>query len=283
MYLNRFHLTRMPFEISPDPAFFFSSTMHKLALSMLEYAIVSGSELCLVTGEVGSGKTTLLHCLLARAQGRATIGVISNTHRAFGDLLDLILGAFFLDDSDASTATKYKRFVAFVEGERKLGRRAVLIVDEAQNLTIDDLEAIRILTNVNAAGRKCLQIVLVGQPELREKLQQRSLRQLVQRIPVDVDLKSLTHKEIGCYVIHRLRLCGGDERLFTPAAIDAVARHSQGVPRVINLLCDLALVFAYAEHAPAVTGTIVDDVVREKTAEGLFWVRDAAPTNGDAL
>jgi len=277
MYLNRFRLTRMPFEISPDPAFFFASSMHRLALSMLEYAIVAGSELCLVTGAVGSGKTTLVQCLLARTQGRETIGVVSNTHRAFGDLLDLILNAFLIDDGGASAAAKYRRFATFVEAERKLGRRAVLIVDEAQNLSIDDLEAIRILTNVNGAGRKCLQIILVGQAELREKLRERSLRQLVQRIPVDVDLKSLTQRDVACYVAHRLRLAGGDEALFTPSAIEAIARHSRGVPRVINLLCDLALVFAYAEHAPRVTDAIVEDVVREKGAEGLFWLRGDDP------
>jgi len=273
MYLNRFRLSRMPFEISPDPAFFFESSMHRHALAMLEYAIVAGSELCLVTGPVGSGKTTLVQCLLARTQGRETIGVVSNTHRAFGDLLDLILNAFLIDDGAAATSAKFRSFAAFVEAERKLGRRAVLIVDEAQNLTADDLEAIRILTNVNGAGRKCLQIILVGQAELREKLRERSLRQLVQRIPVDVDLKSLNARDVGCYVAHRLRTVGGDEGLFTPAAIEAIARHSRGVPRVINLLCDLALVFAYAEYAPRVTDVIVEDVVREKGAEGLFWLR----------
>jgi type II secretory pathway predicted ATPase ExeA len=274
MYLNRFHLTRMPFEVSPDPGFFYASTMHRLALSMLEYAIVAGSELCLVTGEVGSGKTTLVQCLLARTPGaRTTIGVVSNTHRVFGDLLDLILGAFQIVE-DGGSAAKYRRLLAFVEDERRAGRRAALVVDEAQNLSVDDLEAIRILTNVNVGGRKALQIMLVGQPELRAKLKEPSLRQLVQRIPVDVDLKSLTRKDVGCYVVHRLRVCGGDSGLFSPAAIDAIARYSRGVPRVINLLCDLALVFAYAEHAPAVTDSIVADVVREKGAEGLFWHRD---------
>jgi len=274
MYLNRFHLTRMPFEVSPDPAFYYASTMHRLALSMLEYAIVAGSELCLVTGEVGSGKTTLVQCLLSRTLGaQTTIGVVSNTHRVFGDLLDLILGAYRIED-DGGSAAKYRRLLAFVDEERRAGRRAVLIVDEAQNLSVDDLEAIRILTNVNVGGRKALQIMLVGQPELRARLKEPSLRQLVQRIPVDVDLKSLTRKDVGCYVVHRLRMCGGDGALFSPAAIDAIARYSRGVPRVINLLCDLALVFAYAEHAPAVTDSIVDDVVREKGAEGLFWHRD---------
>ena len=274
MYLNRFGLSRMPFEISPDPAFFFASSMHRHALAMLEYAIVAGSELCLVTGPVGSGKTTLVQCLLARTQGRETTGVVSNTHRAFGDLLDLILNAFLIDDGGTSTAAKFRRFTAFVEAERKLGRRAVLIVDEAQNLSADDLEAIRILTNVNGAGRKCLQIILVGQAELREKLRERSLRQLVQRIPVDVDLKALTPHDVACYVAHRLRTVGGDDALFTPASIQAIARHSRGVPRVVNLLCDLALVFAYAEHAPCVTDAIVEDVVREKGTEGLYWLRE---------
>ena len=280
MYLERFQLSRMPFEISPDPTLFYASAIHRLALSMLEYSIVSGAELCLVTGEVGSGKTTLVHCLLARGGGNETIGVVSNTHRAFGDLLDLILAAFGLDaDETASSAAKYKRFVAFVERARSERRRVVLLIDEDQNLTVEDLEAIRILTNVNGIGRKALQVVLVGQPELRALLQRKELRQLVQRIPVDFDLKPLTRKDVGCYIEHRLVSCGGDRRLFTSDAIDAIAEHSAGIPRVVNLLCDLSLVFAYAEDSPCVTDVIVREVVREKSADGLFWhaTRNGAP------
>jgi len=271
MYLERFRLTRMPFEISPDPTLFFASATHRLALSMLEYAIVSGADLCLVTGEVGSGKTTLVHCLLGRGRRNDRIGVVSNTHRAFGDLLDLILGAFEIEAGDASAATKYKRFAAFVDAARAEGARVVLLIDEAQNLSVEDLEAIRILTNVNGPGRKALQVVLVGQPELRATLKRKELRQLVQRIPVDFDLKPLTRKDISCYIAHRLAACGRRETLFTPEAIDAVADHSKGIPRVVNLICDLALVFAYAEDADAVSEAIVREVVREKSADGLFW------------
>jgi general secretion pathway protein A len=273
MYLEHFELTRKPFELSPDPSFFFGSFSHRLALSMLEYAVVTSSDLCLVTGEVGSGKTTLVQCLLGRVAPAVTVGVVSNTHRVFGDLLDLILGAFDIDDTEASAATKYKRFVRFVDGQRAAGRRVVLIVDEAQNLTIEDLEAVRVLTNVNAIGAKSLQIVLVGQPELRQKLRQRELRQLVQRIPVDFDLKPLTQRDIACYVAHRVALCGGRADLFSRGAVEAVGRHSHGVPRVINLLCDLALVYAFAEQSAQVSEAIVEDVVREKRAEGLFWLQ----------
>lgn len=272
MYLEHFQLTRKPFELAPDPSFFFGSFSHRLALSMLEYAVATSSDLCLVTGEVGSGKTTLVQCLLARVAPMVTVGVVSNTHRAFGDLLDLILGAFGIDDSDGSSAAKYRRLVRFIDAQRERGQRVVLIVDEAQNLSVEDLEAVRVLTNVNALGPKSLQIVLVGQPELRQKLKQRELRQLVQRIPVDFDLKPLTQRDVACYVTHRVTLCGGCEHLFERAAVEAVCRHSRGVPRVINLLCDLSLVYAFAEHSNAVTAAIVDDVVREKAAEGLFWL-----------
>jgi general secretion pathway protein A len=271
MYLEHFHLDRKPFELSPDPELFFGSFSHRLALSMLEYAVVTGTDLCLVTGEVGSGKTTLVQCLLQRVASNTSVGVVSNTHRAFGDLLDLILGAFDIDESTGGAAQKYRAFVRFIDAQRARQRRVVLIVDEAQNLSSDDLEAIRVLTNVNASGTKVLQIVLIGQPELREKLKQRELRQLVQRIPVDFDLKPLTQRDVVCYVLHRIRLCGGAEGLFTGSALEAVCRHAHGVPRVINLLCDLALVFAFAEGNARVTETIVEDVVREKSAEGLFW------------
>lgn len=276
MYLEHFQLTRKPFELLPDPGFFFGSFSHRLALSMLEYAVVTSSDLCLITGEVGSGKTTLVQCLLARVAPLVTVGVVSNTHRAFGDLLDLILGAFHIDDVDGSAAMKYRRLVRFVDGQREQGRRVVLIIDEAQNLSVEDLEAVRVLTNINALGPKSLQIVLVGQPELRQKLKQRELRQLVQRIPVDFDLKPLTQRDVACYVAHRVALCGGREQLFDRTALDAVCRHSRGVPRVINLLCDLSLVYAFAEQRSDVTGSIVDDVVREKATEGLFWLEPEA-------
>ena len=273
MYLEHFELTRKPFELAPDPDFFFGSFSHRLALSMLEYAIVTSSDLCLVTGEVGSGKTTLVQCLLGRIAPSVTVGVVGNTHRAFGDLLDLILGAFGIDDVDGGAAAKYKRLLRFIADQRQAGRRVTLIIDEAQNLSVDDLEAVRVLTNVNAAGAKSLQIVLIGQPELRATLQRRELRQLVQRIPVDFDLKPLTQRDIACYVAHRVALCGGRPDLFSRAAVETIGRHSHGVPRVINLLCDLALVYTFAEQQMQVSETIVEDVVREKRAEGLFWLR----------
>lgn len=271
MYLEHFNLTRKPFELSPDPEFFFGSFSHRLALAMLEYAVVTSSDLCLVTGEVGSGKTTLVQCLLARVDSVVTVGVVSNTHRAFGDLLDLILGAFAIDDVDGGNAAKFKRLKGFVEAQRRLERRVVLVIDEAQNLSVEDLEAVRVLTNLNTIGARTLQIVLIGQPELRVTLQRHELRQLVQRIPVDFDLKSLTQRDAACYVTHRVRLCGGHDELFSRSALEAVGRHSHGVPRVINLLCDLALVYAFAEQSAIVTGEIVEDVVKEKSAEGLFW------------
>lgn len=272
MYLDCFGLSRKPFELSPDPEFFFASTTHRLALSMLEYSLVTCADLCLVTGEVGSGKTTLVQCLLARVTGDVRVGVVSSTHRAFGDLLDLILGAFAVDGCDAGAATRHRRLLTFFDAERAAGRRVVLVVDEAQNLSIEDLEAIRVLTNVNASGVKKLQVVLVGQPELRDKLRRRELRQLVQRIPVDFDLKPLAPADVARYVNHRLALCGGRPGLFTRGALDALARHSQGVPRVINVLCDLALVYAFAEQHETVSAAIVEDVVKEKAAHGLFWL-----------
>lgn len=272
MYLEHFQLTRKPFELSPDPGFFFGSPGHCLALSMLESALVTSSDLCLVTGEVGSGKTTLVQCLLARVGPSVTVGVVSNTHPAFGDLLDLILGAFEIDVVDATAAAKYRRLIRFIEEHRMSGRRVVLVVDEAQNLSVDDLEAVRVLTNVNAVGPKRLQVLLIGQPELRQKLQRRELRQLVQRIPVDFDLKALSQRDVVCYVAHRVALCGGRGDLFTRPALDAVGRHSRGVPRVINLLCDLSLMYTFAEQGAQVTEPIVEDVVREKGAEGLFWL-----------
>ncbi|NJN52783.1 MAG: AAA family ATPase [Gammaproteobacteria bacterium] len=272
MYLDYFQLRCKPFELSPAPEFFYASATHRMALSMLEYSIATSADICLVTGEVGSGKTTLVQCLLNRVEEGIRVGVMGSTHHAFGDLLDLILAAFDVDGCEGSAAARHKRFLRFIESERGLGHRVVLVVDEAQNLSIDDLEAIRVLTNVNGAGRKCLQIILVGQPELRDKLKRRDLRQLVQRIPVDFDIKPLTNGDVGCYIRHRLMLSGGADSLFTRGAVEAISRISHGVPRVINLLCDLSLVYAYAEQHLQVSAAVVEDVMRDKSAEGLFWV-----------
>jgi len=274
MYLQHFALHCKPFELMPDPRFYYPSAHHRLALSTLEYAVLTGADICLVSGEVGSGKTTLVRCLLDRMRNQ-TVGVVNNTHAAFGDLLDWIAVAFDLEVLGSSPAVSFRALVQFLRQQKYEGRQAVLIVDEAQNLTESDLEGLRVLNNVNASGQKLLQIMLVGQPEVREKLRRKSLRQLVQRIAVDFDLKPLTAREVTEYIGHRLVLSGGSLELFTQDALLAVCRHSKGIPRVVNHICALSLVYAFAEHATRVEEHTVEELVAERSAEGLFWFNEA--------
>lgn len=271
MYLHFYGLTRNPFTLMPDPAFYFGSATHRLALSVLEYAIVSGADLTLISGEVGCGKTTLVRCLLDRVRRGDTVGLVSNTHHAFGDILSWILDAFGLEAMGDASA-RYRTFVAFLREQQSRGRHVVLVVDEAQNLTLQELEAVRVLTNVNCEGKQRLQVILVGQPEVRRNLHKPELRQLVQRISVDYDLRPLTRRETMDYVAHRLAIAGAARPIFSRDAVDVVYRHSGGIPRVVNSLCDFSLTFGAVDRLCTIDASVVQEVVDEKRRQGLFWM-----------
>jgi type II secretory pathway predicted ATPase ExeA len=264
LYESYYGLNRSPFLLTPDPEFLFMSKKHAVALAMLEYGLTSHSALCLITGEVGSGKTTLIRHLLKTLDDSYTVGVITNTHRSFGDLLTWVLAAFALEPGQDTKVTQYNRFVEFVARQHVAGKRTVLIVDESQNMDVETLEELRLLTNMNLADELLLQLILVGQPELGKTLAQPELDQFAQRISVEHHIKALDFNETRDYIEHRVRVAGGSPELFDRYACATVYYYSRGIPRSINNICDMALAYGFALEANPIGCEIVLEAVGSK-------------------
>ena len=270
MYEKFYGLKAKPFSLLPDPAYLFQSSKHQLALSLLEYAVNSRLSLSVLTGEVGSGKTTLIRQLMSQLEDSVTVGLISNTHRSFGNLMQWVALAFGLPFKDRDKVELYHDFVAFVINEYSRGKQTLLIVDESQNLDPEILEELRLLTNVNADDHQVLQILLVGQPELHEVLKRHELRQLAQRISVSSRLEPLSEKETAAYIRHRLAVVGGDPGIFHKNALRLIYWNSGGIPRVINTLCELALVYGFADGKAEIDAILIADIARDRIDTGLY-------------
>jgi general secretion pathway protein A len=274
MYLSFFGLIEKPFAITPDPRYLYLSERHAEALAHLLYGINESGGFIQLTGEVGTGKTTVVRTLLSRLPHHADVAVILNPRVTPVEFLlticeELGLG---LDEADRDSVKQMvdalnRRLLA----SHAEGRRVIVIVDEAQNLSAEVLEQVRLLTNLETATQKLLQIILIGQPELREILDRTELRQLAQRITGRYHLNPLLKHETLQYVRHRLRVAGASGELFTPAALAQVHRVSAGVPRVINVCCDRALLGAYTEETRKVTPALV------RRAAGEVYGRRFAP------
>jgi len=270
MYEEFYNLKENPFSLLPDPAFLYLSNKHKRALSLLQYGVIKNYGIIAITGEIGTGKTTLLRQLLNSVDENVKIGLISNTHNSFSELLKWVFVAFGLDYKNKDTVELYDEFVNFVIDEYASNHKVVLIIDEAQNMSASALEELRMLSNINADKHQALQMILVGQPELREILLQPKLKQLVQRVATAYHLKALEKDEVTPYINHRLKLAGGTKALFVPEAIEKIWAHSQGIPRIINTLCDTALVYGYVEKEPLISLEVMDKVIQERLETGLF-------------
>ncbi|OYV77480.1 MAG: general secretion pathway protein [Chromatiales bacterium 21-64-14] len=270
MYESFYGLREKPFSLLPDPGFLFLSPKHRMALVLLEYGLMNQAGFTVISGGIGTGKTTLIRHLLNNIGRDTTVGLISNTHRSFGDLLQWIMLAFNIEDQGLDKVGRYRAFVDFMIREYAKSRRTVLIVDEAQNMAPETLEELRMLSNVNADKDQVLQVILVGQPGLRDTLRRADLEQFAQRIAVDYDLEPLEAHETREYIRHRLATAGGDPDLFEDEACAVVHEASRGVPRLVNLLCDTAMVYGYAEQAPRINAALVRDVARDKRKGGLF-------------
>ncbi len=269
MYEGFFGLQERPFALLPDPSFLYLSKGHGTALTLLRYSLLNRQGFTVVSGEVGGGKTTLINRLLDEMKTGMTVGLINFTTRSFGDMGEWIMMAYGLPYKNKSKVELYDDFVQFMIREYAAGRPVVLIVDEAQNLGIRGLEEIRMLSNVNAQKDYLLHVILVGQPELRSLLQSPQLRQLTQRVSVAYHLKRLTDEEVRQYILHRVTHVGGSAELFEPEAIRLIAAASDGIPRLVNTFCDLALVYAYSEEKPTVGAAEVRAVLEDRRRMGL--------------
>lgn len=271
MYESFYGFREKPFSILPDPGFLYFSPKHQMAFDMLEYGLVNQAGFNVITGEIGTGKTTLIRHLLDQMGADVTVGVITNTHRNFGDLMQWVLFAFRLDFKGRDKVEWYEMFVEFLIQQYSEGRRTLLIVDEAQNMTMDTLEELRMLTNLNADKDHLLHIILVGQAGLRDTLRRPELEQFAQRIAVNYHLEALDQSETCDYIAHRVnRARASDGEIFSPNACAAVYRHSGGVPRLINLICDTALVYGFAEQRERIGASLIEEVVRDKLSGGIF-------------
>jgi type II secretory pathway predicted ATPase ExeA len=285
MYESFFGFRERPFSLLPDPSFLYLGHKHRIALTMLQYGLVSNAGFTVVTGEIGSGKTTLLRQILNELGRDITVGMITNTHPSFGELLQWVLLAFGLEHRGKEKVERYESFVNFVISQYAKGKRVVLVIDEAQNLSAETLEELRMLSNINADKNQVLQLILVGQPELRSMLQLPQLKQFAQRVSVSHHLEALSAEETAQYIRHRVSVAGGDPELFTDKACALLWFHSRGVPRVINTLCDMALVYAYAAQQHTVDADLIKEVVRDRKKGGLFAGRDESeePEETEAL
>ena len=275
-YLDHFGLRERPFALAPDPEFLFWSPEHRGAYAMLDYGLSTRAPITLLTGEIGAGKTTLLHHFIDTMDDAVTIGMISNARPGVNDVLRRVCAALGLDvPAGGDSADLFAVIQTFLLDEHRKGNRVLLVIDEAQNLNRDALEDLRMLTNINAGRDEVLQLLLVGQPELRAMVRRADLIQFAQRVAASYHLPKLDAAATGGYIASRIRQAGGNPNIFSRQAADLVHQATGGVPRLINQLCDLALTYAFAEDATMVKRETVACVLRDGV---FFGVSD--PTEG---
>ena len=278
MYNAFYGFVKKPFSLLAETEFLYLGQQHKLALNLLEYGLSEQTGFIVISGEIGSGKTLLVRKILQSVGGDVVIGLITNPHSAYGEVMTWVTSAFDITVERDDRVFRYERFVEYLIQQYVQSRRCVLIVDEAQNLSLDALEELRMLSNVNSGDDFLLQTILVGQPQLLTHLKSPDLVQLVQRVGISFHLEPLSLPETREYIHHRLAVAGGDVRTFDDVACAAVHYFTEGVPRLINMLCDLSLVYGYAEDKKQVGVDIVIEVARARQASGLGPFR-ADPAN----
>jgi type II secretory pathway predicted ATPase ExeA len=274
MYKSFFGLKDNPFNVNPDPRFLYFTKEIEEALSGLKYGVQNRKGFITLTGEVGTGKTTLVNRLLDWLHGqKVRTAFLFNSRMNTTQLFDFILSEFGIACTSSSKSQQLMSLNQWLLDRFRAGETAVLIVDEAQNLSYPVLEEIRLLTNLETSTEKLLQIVLSGQPELEDKLKLPQLRQLRQRIMLRCKTTPLSKEQTNEYIVERLRIAGAPgEVIFSPEAVEAIHKYSVGIPRVVNLLCEHSLINAYVDQQRPIGAKIVDDVARE------FQLDEVAPT-----
>jgi type II secretory pathway predicted ATPase ExeA len=269
MYEHHYGLREKPFSILPDPDMIYWGQNHRLAFAMMEFGVMNNAGFTVITGEIGCGKTTLLRYLLRNLDHHIAVGLISNTPRAKADLLQWVLMSLDQPFED-SYPVLFKRLQQFLHDQYSRGGRTILVVDEAQNLGAEALEELRMLSNINADKDQYLQIILIGQPQLKDLLRSPELFQFAQRVSSDFHLKPLNPSEVSDYINYRLKAAGARAPLFSNEACRSIAHASQGIPRTINILCDTAMIYGFAVSAESITAEIVTMVIENKTQYGVL-------------
>jgi len=263
MYLNFYGLNEKPFNPTPDPRFLYLTPGHREALAQLVYGVQERKGFMVLTGEVGTGKTTLLRTLLTRLDGRTAVAFVFNSTLPFDELVEYILHDFGIAKAGESRVERLVTLNTFLIERRRTGQNTVVIFDEAQNLGPATLEQIRLLSNFETTTDKLVQILLVGQPELKARLNLPELRQLKQRVGLRCTIPPLRPEETRDYIRRRLRTAGAqDLNLFTERAVRRISEYAEGIPRVINIVCDHCLLIGYADQTRRIDGDIVQRAIR---------------------
>ncbi len=280
MYESFFNLRIKPFDLVPNPDFLFLSKSHRKARVYLDYGIKERAGFILITGEVGAGKTTIVRDLIKGLNGSATLSKIFNTKVTSEQLISMINEDFGLDVKNKDKIGLLRELNDFLIDQYAQKRQPILIIDEAQNLSSELLEEVRMLSNLETDKSKLLQIILVGQPELTKTLGNPELRQLRQRINIRCHLSPLTAVETEEYILHRLEIAGNREAIrFEEDVIDAVYSYSRGIPRLINIICDFLMLSAFAEETRVLTSEVVNEVIGELESENRYWNDEACGNN----
>lgn len=271
MYEDFYGFKEKPFNMTPDPKFFFPSAKHTEALDSLTYAVNERKGFVVITGEIGAGKTTVCRTLLSRLDPNTKVALITNTYVSAKELLMAILDEFGVEYNCASKGRLLSRLNEFLIEQLSQNINVVLIVDEAQNLTPSVLEEIRMISNLETETEKLIQIVLMGQPQLKKKLSLPRLEQLRQRIVVHYHLSPLTQEETNEYIRHRLKLASNNgSEYFTPSAVELIYRFSKGTPRLVNLICDSAFLSGYVYEAKLIDEKIMGETIKEAPFSTTF-------------
>jgi general secretion pathway protein A len=267
MYNQFYGFSDKPFSATPDSKFFFPSAKHLEALNSMRYAIEGRKGFVVITGEIGAGKTTVCRTVLNLLDNKTKVGLITNTHLTPQELMETILDEFEVEYKEGSKQKLLSQFNDFLIRQLADDMNVVLIIDEAQNLSSRVMEEVRMLSNLETEREKLIQIILLGQPELKKKLQDENLVQFKQRISIYFHLSPLTQQETQEYIKHRLSLAfekDREEEIFTPEAVKAIYEYSKGIPRLINLTCDSALLSGYVQNTKKITGSIINEVIKER-------------------
>jgi|GEM_PF-407524 len=272
MYEAFFKLKGKPFELLPDPDFLYPSPAHRKALTYLDYGIKERAGFILLTGEVGSGKTTIIKNIIKRLDTNVTTSKVFNTGVTVNQLLALINDDFGMESAGKDKITLIKDLNDFLIREFVAGRHCLLLIDEAQNLSAECLEEVRMLSNLETESSKLLQIILIGQPELRAILAADDMRQLRQRISVNCHIPPLDRVQTEAYILHRLERAGNRNAVtFTDECLDIIQQQTRGIPRLINIMCDFLLVTAFTDETTVLSGELVREIAADLRFDGYYW------------
>lgn len=268
MYTSFFGFRCKPFQLTPDPEFLFMSRVHKKALTYLSYGITDNSGFILITGEIGTGKTTIIRTMLKQVPQDIKVARVNNTKVTSDQLISMINEDFGLDTRGKDKTHMLSDLTDFLIKQYAEGGRAMIIIDEAQNLSPDLLEEIRLLSNLETDKSKLLQIALIGQPELNVTLSRPELRQLRQRIAINTFISRLSREETEEYIKHRLKVAGNEDGVgFEEGAMDAIYDFSQGIPRLINMLCEFTLLAAFVDEKKIIERSLISEIIGDLVYE----------------